>query len=447
MSKNNKLLTSGSVVKILTELTIPMILGMLSMVIFNIVDTYYVGKLGTNQMAALTFTFPVVLILNSLSQGIGVGASAVISKAVGEGNQHKTQRYTTDSLILGACLVILFAAIGLLTIEPLFKMLGADSDTMPYIVEYMRIWYIGVAFVVIPMIGNNAIRALGDTKTPSIVMSVAAGLNVILDPIFIFGVAFIKPMGVSGAAIATVVSRAITLIVALRILIVREKLISFKDTGLKDIYNSWKEILFIGLPDAVTKMIIPVATGIITGLIALYGKETVAAFGIGTRLEMFALMVSGALASVIVPFVGQNLGAGEIERVQKGIKISEIFVIAYGIGIAIIFILFGRFFAAIFSSSPNVIILVQQYLWIVPLSYCAQGILLISGATLIVLNKPIISALLTIIRMFMIYIPLAFLGSHYFGIIGVWVAIIISFLIIAIAAHVIVKSKLKQIAL
>ncbi|MGK0469290.1 MATE family efflux transporter [Clostridium sp.] len=443
MGKNKKLLTSGPVVKTLTTLTIPMIFGMLSMVIFNIVDTYFIGKLGTNQIAALTFTFPVILIIGSLSQGIGVGASAVISKAVGEGNHHKIQRYTTDSLLLGVSLVIIFAAIGLLTIEPLFKMLGADSDIMPYIVQYMRIWYIGVAFVVIPMIGNNAIRAIGDMKTPSIVMAVSAGINVLLDPLFIFGFAFIKPMGVSGAAIATVISRAITLIVALRILIVRENLISFKKTTLTDIYNSWMEILFIGLPHAVTKMIVPVATGVITGLIALYGKEAIAAFGIGTRLEMFALMVNAALASVLIPFAGQNLGAGEVGRAQKSITVSEIFVIVYGVAMAMILMLFGKFFAGIFSSSSSVISLVQQYLWIVPLSYSAQGILMISSASLIVMNKPIISASLTLIRLFAIYVPLAFLGSHYFGLIGVWVAITISFIIIAIAAHMIMKVKLK----
>ncbi|MEK6265815.1 MAG: MATE family efflux transporter [Clostridium sp.] len=443
MSKNKQSLTSGPVIKTLTTLTIPMIFGMLSMVIFNIVDTYFIGKLGTNQIAALTFTFPVILIIGSLSQGIGVGASAVISKAVGEGNHHKIQRYATDSLLLGVGLVIIFAAIGLLTIEPLFKMLGADSDTMPYIVQYMRIWYMGVAFVVIPMIGNNAIRALGDMKTPSIVMAVAAGVNIILDPLFIFGFAFIKPMGITGAAIATVISRAITLIVALRILIIRENLISFKNTTLTDIYNSWKEILFIGLPDAVTKMIIPVATGVITGLIALYGKEAIAAFGIGTRLEMFALMVNAALASVLIPFAGQNLGAGEVGRAQKSITVSEIFVIAYGVAMAIILMLFGKSFAGIFSSSPSVISLVQQYLWIVPLSYSAQGILKISSASLIVMNKPVISAALTLIRMFVVYVPLAFLGSHYFGLIGVWVAITISFPIVAIAAHMIMRAKLK----
>ena len=128
MTKKNTLLTEGSISKTLTSLTLPMILGMLGMIIFNMVDTFYVGKLGTDQLAALTFTFPVVLIINSLAQGIGVGASSVIAKAVGEGNHHKIQRYTTDSLLLGVGLVFIFVVTGLLTIEPLFRLLGASPE-------------------------------------------------------------------------------------------------------------------------------------------------------------------------------------------------------------------------------------------------------------------------------------------------------------------------------
>lgn len=123
MEKNNKaVLTSGDVKKVLTKLTIPMIFGMLGMMIFNLVDTYFVGKLGTNQLAALTFTFPVVLVINSLAQGLGMGASSVISRAIGEGEHHKVQRLATDSLSLSIILVIVFVIIGLSTIEPVFQL-------------------------------------------------------------------------------------------------------------------------------------------------------------------------------------------------------------------------------------------------------------------------------------------------------------------------------------
>lgn len=442
MKEKNRALTRGPVTKTLINLTIPMIFGMLSMVVFNMVDTYYVGRLGTNQIAALTFTFPVVMVIGSLSQGIGLGVSAVVSKAVGKGKRHKIQRFATDGLVLGVILVALFAVTGLFTIEPLFQMLGADSDTLPYVIEYMRIWYLGVVFVVIPMIGNNIIRALGDTKTPSMVMVVAALINVILDPMLIFGIGFIKPMGVAGAALATVAARAITLVVALYVLGKREKLISFKSLYIKEVFNSWKEILFIGLPDALAKMIIPVGAGILTGIVATFGKEAVAAYGIGTRLDMFALMVINSLASVLIPFVGQNVGAGEIKRAQEAIKTSEKFVIAYGVLVAMTFMFAGKIFAGIFSSNPEVISLVQSYLLIVPLGYGANGILLIAGSNLMVLKKPVVSALLTTLRLFLINIPFALLGSHYLGMKGVFLSIALSFILMAVPAHIIMKQKI-----
>jgi Na+-driven multidrug efflux pump len=193
-------------------------------------------------------------------------------------------------------------------------------------------------------------------------------------------------------------------------------------------------------------MIVPIAAGILTGIVALFGKEAVASFGIGTRLEMFVLMVNGALASVMIPFIGQNLGAGELGRVKKGIRAGEFFVIFYGIGMAVIFIVFGRFFAEIFTASDIVADLVQQYLWIVPLSYFAQGIILISGTGFIVMRKPIITALLTAVRMFAICVPLAMLWAKSYGLVGVWASISVSFFIIALAAHVLMMHHLKQLS-
>ena len=186
-SRKNIVLVEGDIKQILIKMTIPMIFGMLGIIAFNLADTYFVGKLGTVQLAALTFTFPVVLVINSINHGLGIGTSVVISRVVGENNHKKINRLSTDSLSLGIVFSIIAVIIGELTIEPLFRMLGADNSTMPYIIKYMRIWYAGAPFIVIPMIGNNVIRALGDTKTPSIVMMVSAATNIILDPILIFG--------------------------------------------------------------------------------------------------------------------------------------------------------------------------------------------------------------------------------------------------------------------
>ncbi|MGC9311673.1 MAG: MATE family efflux transporter, partial [Sediminispirochaetaceae bacterium] len=167
-------LTEGAVGPMLVRLTIPMIFGILSMALYNIVDTFFVGRLGKEQLAALAFTFPVVMVVQSISHGIGMGTSAVVSRALGARNREAVRRYATDSLVLGLLIVGVCAVAGLLTIEPLFRLLGAGEEILPYIEEYMSIWYLGMIFVVVPMIGNNSIRATGDTKTPGTIMLIGA---------------------------------------------------------------------------------------------------------------------------------------------------------------------------------------------------------------------------------------------------------------------------------
>ena len=156
-NENKALLTEGPIAKTLAKLTLPMIFGIVGMVAFNLVDTFFIGQLGTRELAAISFTFPVVFVLGSLAMGLGVGTSAVISRAIGEGDRTRVQRLTTDGLMLAVLIVIIFVTLGLLTIEPVFQLLGASPDIIELIKSYMVIWYIGMPFVVIPMVGNNAI--------------------------------------------------------------------------------------------------------------------------------------------------------------------------------------------------------------------------------------------------------------------------------------------------
>jgi putative MATE family efflux protein len=225
--KNGKpKLIDGPVGKTLLNLTIPMVIGIMGIVAFNLVDTYFVGQLGTTELAALSFTFPVVFVIGSIALGLSMGTSAVISRAIGEGDRHKVQRLTTDALMLSLVIVISFAVAGLFTIEPLFKLLGASAEILPLIKRYMTIWYPGMMFVVIPMVGNGAIRASGDTKTPSMIMMAAVVVNLVLDPLLIFGIGPFPRWELEGAAVATVIARAVTMVISIRVLHWREKMIS-----------------------------------------------------------------------------------------------------------------------------------------------------------------------------------------------------------------------------
>ena len=175
--ENRARITEDPIGRTLFRLTVPMIFGILSMVAFNLADTFFVGKLGKEQLAALSFTFPVVLFVGSLALGIGMGTSAVISRAIGSKDYHKVHRLVFDSLLLGIIVVGVGVAAGLCTIRPLFRLLGARGTVLDYIEEYMSIWYIGMVFVVVPMVGNNIIRATGDSKIPGLLMVIGAAVN------------------------------------------------------------------------------------------------------------------------------------------------------------------------------------------------------------------------------------------------------------------------------
>ncbi|MHC4103460.1 MAG: MATE family efflux transporter, partial [Planctomycetota bacterium] len=364
-------LTEGPVVKTLISLTLPMVVGIIGMVMFNLIDTFFVGRLGTMELAAMSFTFPVILVINSFALGLGIGTSAVLSHAIGKGDHHKVQRLTTDGLLLSVLMVTAFTVAGMLTIEPLFRTLGAKNETIPLIREYMRIWYIGVPFVIIPMVGNNAIRATGDTKTPSAIMMVAVIVNLVLDPLLIFGLGPFPRLELAGAALATVLARATTLIVSLVILSRRENMITLKAPGMKEVFQSWKQILYIGIPTAGTNIILPVSIGIVTRLVSAYGPESVAGFGVASRVEMFALTLIFALGTVIIPFVGQNLGAGKNERIWEGVKFSLLFSMLWGVFLFVLLLFFARPISGIFNENPDVIESTALYLIIVSISYGA----------------------------------------------------------------------------
>jgi putative MATE family efflux protein len=425
-------LTEGTVGRTLFRLTVPMIFGMVGMVIFNMTDTYFIGRLGTSELAALSFTFPVILVIHSLALGLGIGASAVISKAIGEGNHDKVKRLTTDSLVLSILFVGFFVLAGSLTIYPLFRLLGAPDNILPLINKYMQIWYFGVIFVIVPMVGNNAIRASGDMKTPAIVMMIAAGINMILDPLLIFGIGPFPRLEIAGAAIATVIGRGITLVITLIILIHREKMITFQIPPFKKIYHSWKEILYVGIPTAGTRIIIPLGIGIITRFVSAFGAPAVAAFGVSSRIEFFTMAVIMALSSVISPFVGQNWGAGKLERVDTGVRLSQLFSIGWGIFVFLLLAVFARSIAGIFNSDPAVISSAALYMRIVPGGYGMYGVTVIVASTLNVLRKPLQAAGLSVLQMFVLTIPMAYYGSTLFGLPGIFGSLAVSYAVTGI---------------
>ncbi len=440
----NAKLTTGNIPIQLLKLTLPMIVGMLGLVVFNLTDTYFLGQLGSDQLAAISFTFPVVLIINSFTKGIGIGTTSIISKYVGANEHDKVKRTATDSLTLGLIITAIVILIGLLTIKPLFSLLGAKGIILNYIQEYMSIWYFGVIMLVIPMIGNGIIRSLGDTKVPGLIMGISAITNVILDPILIFGYGPAPALGIKGAALATVFARGITTITAIMVLHFREKVISFSKIKVQSLIKSWEKILYIGIPNSLIQMALPIGSGIITRLLASYGTDVVAGYGVATKIEFFALTFTMALTSVMGPFIGQNLGSKLFKRVDEGLKIGELYSLLSSILIAVLLFIFARSIGLIFNNNLAVVNTVVLYLRIVSFTYGLQGILKIGTTILNVLNRPFHASALIFIQTFLLYLPLAIIGSRLIGIAGIFSALSISYILSGILTHIAVKRSLNE---
>ncbi len=442
MNKYARDVTGSPIKMLLVRMTLPSIVGMLGLTIFNIADTYFIGKLGTVELAAISFTFPLVLFFGSLSLGLGIGIMALFSRAVGTRNIREEKRLATAGLMLAMVLSSLIAIVGFFTIRPVFHLLGAGEDLMPHILAYMRVWYLGSVFLVFPMIGDHILRGLGDTKTPSLVMLACAVSNILLDPLLIFGLGPFPAMGVMGAAVATVFSRMIGTGVTLWIQIHREHLISFRGLTLRDLLAEWKAILYLGLPNSVVKMILPLAIGIFTAILARYGHETVAAYGVATRIEGFLLSAVHALGITAAVFVGQNLGAQRPPRVRQGVYWLNVYSVLYGLAVYALVALTGKYLGAFFSDSSQVQNKVRMYLLIVPVGYGFFAMAQIASSILNVLRKPLYAAAISIIQVFAVSVPMALLLAPLWQAEGVFVAISLSHVAAGILALGLMRNRL-----
>jgi len=443
--KTRRTLTEGNYKKQILSMSLGMIIGMLGMTVFNIVDTIYVGRLGKDELAALSFTFPIVIIVQSLSLGLGTGLSAVLSRTLGRKQLDKAARVTTDGIVLALIIVIIVALSGMLTIRPLFSLMGAEGIVLDYINAYMRIWYFSAIMVVVPMVGNNAIRATGDTRTPSLIMIISAGVNIILDPIFIFGFGPVPKMGVEGAAIATAIARTIGFSSSLFILARREKLITAKRAPISQILQSWKEILQIGIPTALVRMIAPVAAGLITGLLAGFGNASVAGFGAGVKMERFALAFTFAIGTAIGPFIGQNIGAEKFDRVLKGSRYANKLAFLSGYAVFILLFILAEPISRLFTPAEEVQKIMILYMRLAGLGYGMQGLFMNCGTILNVMKKPLHAAALSLMQMFVLYLPLAFTVSGILGVPGVFLALSLSYIISGLIARSVLNRMLSTV--
>lgn len=439
MKSRKAKLTEGSVGRHLVDMTVPIMFGITMMMAQSIIDAWFLGKVGDLALAAFSFGFPILMIITSVAIGLGAGTSSVVARAIGAGDLRRARRLATDSLLLSFLVTGTLALIGIMTIEPLFRVLGAPADMIPMIKSFMTILYCGIPFMVVGMVGTSSMRATGDTVLPGKLMMAGAFLNVILDPVFIFGIGPVPAMGLDGAATAALLARGSMFLGTVYFMVHRLDMVSFNKPNPVELRKSWADILHVGLPAAGTNVIIPVAMTLVTAMIARYGPEAVAGFGVASRIESLVLVIFFALSSVIGPFVGQNLSAGHEQRIQQSLRLSALFCIACGLVIALLLAFSADWLPTLFSQNPEVTNVTRTFLWIVPVSYGAYGIVMVMNAAFNGLGRPMPAVYISTARMLLLYLPLAFVGGHWFGIAGIFGAYALANLLSGLLSYVVVR--------
>ncbi len=400
----------------------PASFGMLLTFLFQLVDTYFIGKLGSTELAAIGFAYPIYLLIVSLFMGIAAGISSAVGKSLGERNPEKARSLTTISQFAFMLLTLGIGVLGFYTISAVFSALGAEETTLHLITDYMEIIYIGMFALVGTLAGNAALMAKGIMVQSTIVMAIGGICNLLLDYLLIFGVGPFPRLELQGAALATAISWSVTLVL-MTALLIKEKLWSFNSIfSLQRISSGLGEILMVGLPAVAAQVLNPIAITVITILVAKYGDKAVAAFGIAARIESLGLTGLLALSVILTPLVAQNFGAKIQERLDQLIVYSGKLNVYWSILFYLLLLALAGAMTSIFTADPEVIRYTRTYFRIVGISYAAFGLTLTTTSFFNGVYQPKSSLRITLIKSLMLTIPLTIVGS-FFRLEGIWVGI------------------------
>ncbi len=429
-------LTRGPVGAHLRRQGVPFSLGLVAIFSFEAVDLFFIGQLGDAPLAAIGFTLPVIWLLYGIGIGFEAGAASCVSRAVGKNQHDRARRLTTDTAVLATLSALVLILIGLATIEPVFGILGAPDDLLPLIRTYMEVWYWVGPMDIAMWTCLASIRARGNALLESKIISVAALLNLVLDPLFIFGWLGFPELGLRGAAVATLISVSIMLVFTVWHLHHRLHVFAKIIAPLKDIFDSWKHMLAIGIPAMITNAIIPVSSGIVVAMVAVYGIDAVAGYGIAMRLEPIALIPFYALSAISSPFFGQNYSAQHFDRLFEARRIIMKFCLGFGLVLAIIMSLLASSLVSLFTDSVAIRSIAVDYIWIVSWSWGAYGIVMSVNASFNGSGRPLPSVLISSARVLFVFLPLAFAGRQLFGLHGLFAASTIANLSVGLAAYI-----------
>ena len=394
----------------LFALAAPVAVAMFVQTMYNIVDTAFVGRLGAASIAALTFAFPIFFILISLNSGLGVGINSIISRLLGAKNKEEAENAAAHGILMTAAFAVVVYLLGRLALGPLYSLFGAAPEVRALSMSYMTIILLSVLFMFPAYAINSIFVAQGDTRTPMIIQTFGFVLNTVLDPIFIYVLKF----GVRGAAIATDIAIALTLLAYIYFLRKRSYLrVHFRFFRFSP--PIFREIIRVGAPASLMMLTMSVYVMFLNGYMAHFGTDYVAAFGLATRLESFVSLPIFALSISLLTLVGMFYGAKRSDLVKAiswyGLRIGVLAAVAIGV----VFFALPVLFLKIFTQDRLILLIGSAYLRIDVLTFPTMAVAMIISRILQGMGFGFPGFIINTVRIFFVAVPLAYVFVFLLG--------------------------------
>ncbi len=403
---------SPSLARQLYHMTWPMLFGVLSLMTFQLTDSAFVGQLGRDPLAALGFTVPMQQLVSGMYVGLGIATTAIISRTLGQGDSLRAQRLGGLVVAIGASLALILCISVWLLQTSILNFLGAEQALRPVIREYWVPWLISAWLGALLYFGYAVCRSNGDTKLPGYMMIATSLLNIGLDYLYIF----IFGWGLPGAAWATITAFGLGALVVYPAL-VRRQWMRF-DLMQLQLAKAVQQLGSIMAPAMVSQLMPPLSAILATSLVAGFGSAAVAAWGLGTRLEFFSIVVVLALTMSMPPMIGRMLGAGELENIRRLVRIAVRFIVIWQLVLGLIWLAASGLVSTLFTKDGDVQDILVSYLLRVPLSYSGLGVCMLMVSVNNALGLPMRALLISTLRLFACYLPLLWLGAQISGLPG-----------------------------
>jgi putative MATE family efflux protein len=420
---------SPSLARQLYHMTWPMLFGVLSLMTFQLTDSAFVGQLGRDPLAALGFTVPMQQLVSGMYVGLGIATTAIISRTLGQGDNLRAQRLGGLVVTIGASLALILCLSVWLLQTGILNFLGAEDQLRPAIREYWVPWLMSAWLGALLYFGYAVCRANGDTKLPGYMMIATSLLNIALDPLYIF----VFGWGLPGAAWATITAFGIGALVVFPALVKRQWL-RFDLLQLQ-LAKAIRQLGGIMAPAMVSQLMPPLSAMLATSLVAGFGSAAVAAWGLGTRLEFFSIVVVLALTMSMPPMIGRMLGAGELDNIRKLVRIAVRFVVVWQLLLGLVWLVASGLVATLFSRDGDVQDILLSYLLRVPLSYSGLGVCMLMVSINNALGLPMRALLISTLRLFACYLPMLWLGAQVSGLTGLMTGALIGNLAAGLLAY------------